>query len=213
MRSVIASATVLLIALGAGAAAGAGAIPGAPQIPGGQPQVPGVPDLGQPDDKAKFRLVVEGSQHALARVTGAVPIGNCSFEFNVTNDETWKFERGRGVTMVFERFNRIVLMRRQGHPAGDTTLALVGTVARTSAGGYNEIGPPPCRGSFPSNQTDCNTSFPVNSPLSLFWSNKGKLSLDRTGSQGLIDLDDSQNPAQLCGIDDQTLDEAYFLYR
>ena len=186
-------------------------MPGVPTIPG-SPEIPEIPDLGKPDDKAKFRTVVEGAQYSEATVTGAAAFGNCTFEFNVVNNEIWSFARGKGVTMVFERFGRIVLMHRKGHPPGDTTLALVGTVSRTASGGYNEQGPPPCRGAFPSNQTNCNTDFPVNSPLALYLSNKRELSLDRTASQELIPNDDSESPAHLCGIDDQHPDTAWFLY-
>jgi hypothetical protein len=196
---------VFLVALGAGAAAGAQGIPTPPTIP--EP-----PGLGKPDDMAKFRLVVEGSQNASTTVTGSTDYPPCVYEFNVNNEETWEFARGKGVTMVFERFGKNLTLRRQGHPLGDNTLALVGTVVRTAEGGYNEFGPPPCRGSFPSNQTNCNTSFPVNSPLSLFMNPKGELSLDRTASQSLIDENSDENPAHLCGSDDQNPDTAWYLY-
>lgn len=145
-------------------------------------------------------------------MSGSLPASACTYEYNVHNNETWSFARGKGVTLVFERFHKVVVMSRKGHPPGDATLALVGTVSRTAVGGYNEQGPPPCRGSFPSNQDSCNTSFPVNSPLGLYLSKHGLLTLDRPAGQQLIPLDSSDNPARLCGSDDQNPDTAWFTY-
>jgi hypothetical protein len=205
-RLMIASSTALAV-IACAASAGAQGPPPPPDIP----DIPDIPDLGEPDDKAKFRLIIEGSQYSYATVSGATQFGPCTYEMNLRNTETWDFARGKGVVLVFERFRRTVVMRRQGHPIGDTTAAFVGTVSRTAAGGYNEQGPPPCRGAFPSNQESCNTNHPVNSPMSLFWTGDG-IGVDLPASQQLIPLDDSANPAHRCGIDDAQPDTAWFQY-
>lgn len=203
IRLAVASVAVLIICLTAVAGA---------QGPPGAPEIPGIPGLGEPDDKAKFRLIVEGNQESEASIDGAIQYAECTYEIDIETQESWTFGRGRGVTMVFERFGRVVLMRRQGHPIGDTTLALVGTVSRTVSGAYDEQGPrPQCRGPFPPLQTNCNTTFRVNSPLGLYFDGRnGQLLLDKTGSQG-PDSAESQNPAYLCGSDPAHLEDSGWL--
>ncbi len=205
MRALIVSAALLSLLLVANV--GAQGIPEPPEIPD-------VPGLGKPDDTAKFQLVVEGSQKSESSIDGAIQYGECTYEIDIDTEESWNFARGKGVTMVFERFGRVVLMRRQGHPITDTTLAVAGTVSRTVSGAYDEQGPSPqCRGRFAPSQTNCNTTFPVNSPLGLFFNGgNGQLLLDTTPSQG-PESAATENPAYLCGSDDQHAgDSGWLLY-
>jgi len=214
MRGIVGKALVASVAVAALATAvavNAQTIPPPPDIPS-PPDIPTGPDLGKPDDSAKFNVTIVGRQQALAKVNGSTFISPCNYELNVQNEEDWNFERGKGVTMVFERFGKIILMRRQGHPLGDTTLTVVGTVKRTATGGYNEAGPAPCRGAFPGNQNDCNELFPVKSPLALIFTRRGVLTVDRTAGQQLLPTDESENPARLCGSDDANPDTAYYQY-
>jgi hypothetical protein len=164
------------------------------------PQLPNGPDLGKPDDTATFRVELVGTQTSELIVNGngwthANP--NCSFSWTTKTNETWKLERGKGAVFRFERYGRIVFLKRMrgGHASYDTSFTAVGDVFRTASGRFEEVGPPGCRGTTEVGQEDCGKHFSVRSPLALLWTGKG-LKLERSPSAELL-----KNPAERCGTD------------
>jgi hypothetical protein len=195
------AATALLMLVGTAAA----------QAP---PQIPNIPSLGNPDDSATFRVVVEGVQSAGVSKFFSRRYGPCTYEVSVDAAEQWRFLRGKGTTFVFERIGRAVFLRRRGRSLNaDLTFAARGTLRRHATGGYNETGGPGCRGAFPVSQEACDEDHKVGSPLALFWNGRGKLEVTNTRKNAFPQLDDSDNPAGKCGSDSTDVTDSLFGYR
>jgi hypothetical protein len=191
--------TALLAATAAGAAFACvpAALASRPPIPTIPPGVP-LPNLGRPDDTARFNVIVEGFQKSTLTVDGnrfSGRIPGCDFKFEYTITESWNFFRGRGTTFVFERYGPLILFKRLrgGAASNDTSFVIRGGITKKATGGFSETGAPPCRGSRPVSQESCGSHNGIASPVALTWNNR-HLRLERSPSASRY-----KNPAEKCG--------------
>ena len=155
-----------------------------------------LPDLPKTEVE-RFKVTLNGSQGSTFNfsVDMANP-GGCSVHSEGRLTEDWKFERGRGVVLQFKRIKgtRTVFLQRQGHPAGDVSLATPGTVIRTASGFWDEFGATGCRGRHDFSVADCGEKLKAKADMRFIWARSGKLTMEPTAKSI-----QRKNPAQACG--------------
>jgi hypothetical protein len=170
----------------------------------GIPNIPNIP--GQ--EKARFKVVVEGTASSYVDAAGANDPGTCNVAVKAIHiDEEVTYGRGRGVTMEFARFgipgHKIVSIQRNGR-IGDASFAVKGTIGR--AVGQNGLitrtpSDPQLEASCPSatevpaTRPACNATFPLSADMKfLYGARSGKLQLRPTSMETLA----GSSPVEEC---------------
>ena len=158
---------------------------------------PPIPTPHFTSEVERFKVTLNGSQGSTFNfsVDMANP-GGCPVHSEGRLTEDWKFERGRGVVLQFRRIKgtRTVFLQRQGHPAGDVSLATPGTVERTASGYWEELGPAPCRGRVNFRVADCGEALKAKADMRFIWGRGGNLTMEPTAKSI-----QRKNPARACG--------------
>jgi hypothetical protein len=173
----------------------------------GDPSFPPVPPINvhlpHPQEKAVFDVVVEGEATDTLESQISGEIGTCLYTEDATVKENLTYQRGKGVTVEFDRYGNEALVHRSGRET-DASLSAKLTQKKTATGG-SQASPshPPLPCSVPpvdlSQNGDCKKPFRDDGKLILAYENGG-LELTVGHSNGLSVVFEENK----CGLDPQT---------
>ena len=111
-----------------------------------QDDLPPLPPLPKPSDKAAFDLIVEGEGTADKTVIGSGNNGICDISTNTASRQRFEYGRGKGVKVVFSKFkfpgqDPIVLIKRPGQKDG-AEFTVVGSYDSSAGGSAKRSGNP-----------------------------------------------------------------------
>ncbi|HEY7257024.1 MAG TPA: hypothetical protein VH476_10120 [Solirubrobacterales bacterium] len=199
-RSCVAAVLVLPIAITAILLAGSAAGDSTPNFP---PLPPIHVHLPHPQAKAFFDVVVEGeaTDRLDSQLSGET--GTCLYTEDATVKEGLTYQRGKGVTVEFDRYGNEALVHRSGRES-DSSLSAKLTQKKTATGG-SQASPahPPAPCGVPpvdlSQNGDCNKPFHDDGKLLLAYEDGGLLlTIGHTNGLSVVFEENK------CGIDPQT---------
>lgn len=129
--------------LGAVVVLSAGAVPARAQID----DLPPLPPLPKPDQKAAFELIVEGDGVAGQTANGSGSNGPCQISTSTSSGQVYEYGRGKGVDVVFTRYKfpggpPLVLLKRKGQNQG-VLFTVVGSYENSATGSAIRSGSQP----------------------------------------------------------------------
>jgi hypothetical protein len=199
-RLLVALFLVLPIAVTAVLLAGSAAADSTPNFP---PLPPINIHLPPPKEKAVFDVVIEGEATDELESQLSGESGTCLFTENATVNENLTYQRGRGVTVEFDRYGNEAIVHRSGRET-DASLSAKLTQKKTATGGSNASpSHPPLPCDVPpvdlSQNADCKKPFHDDGKFLLAYEDGGLL-LTVGHSNGLSAVFDENK----CGEDPQT---------
>jgi hypothetical protein len=199
-RSLVALVSVLPIAIVAILQAGSAAADSSPNFP---PLPPINVHLPHPQETATFDVIVEGDATDTLESELSGESATCLYTENATVNEAFSYQRGKGVTVEFDRYGREAVVHRSGRET-DASLSAKLTQTKEATGGSQAS---PSRPPLPctaepvdlSKNGDCKKPFHDNGKFLFAYEDNG-LNLTIDSNNGLSDVFEHNE----CGVDPQT---------